>query len=255
MNTAYGFIYITENLVNHKKYIGQRIFDSEGRWEKYLGSGLLLHRAIKKYGVENFHKEIIDTAYSQEELNQKEKFWIEFFNATDSECFYNIASGGTGGNTRAGYTEEEYIASEQKRIEAILGSIKERCGEKASTAKLSEAQVKEIILQLQNGDFHTDIANKYGVSVSTINDIARHKTWCHLTNGIDFPKITRRMVGARIAKTSSKPINVYSKEMELIGSYPSARAVERALGVGYRLVSQVCHGEKPSAHGFVFQFA
>ena len=255
MNTAYGFIYITENLVNHKKYIGQRIFDTEGRWEKYLGSGLLLHRAIKKYGEENFRKEIIDTAYSQKELNEKEIFWIEFFNATTCKDYYNIAAGGTGGNTKAGYTTEEYAASEQKRILSVSKSLKKRCGEKASSSILSEIQVKEIIFQLQSGAFQTDIANKYGVSVATINDIVNHRTWRHLTNDIEFPRITRQMVGVRSSKSSSKPVVVYNKEMELIGTYPSARAVERALNVGYRLVSQVCHGDKPSAHGYIFRFA
>lgn len=44
----YGYIYITTNLVNGKKYIGRHkseVFD-----ESYKGSGLLLSRSIDKYG-------------------------------------------------------------------------------------------------------------------------------------------------------------------------------------------------------------
>lgn len=45
-------IYKTTNLINGKIYIGQ---DSKDR-PNYYGSGKLIHRAIKKYGKENFKK-------------------------------------------------------------------------------------------------------------------------------------------------------------------------------------------------------
>ena len=47
----YGYIYLTTNLVNDMKYIGQRKY---GQPEPYLGSGVYLKRAIKKYGQINF---------------------------------------------------------------------------------------------------------------------------------------------------------------------------------------------------------
>ena len=59
-NEYYGFIYITTNNINGKKYIGQKKYDKEGKWKTYLGSGIILNRAIKKYGAENFSKEIIE---------------------------------------------------------------------------------------------------------------------------------------------------------------------------------------------------
>ena len=44
----YGFIYITTNLVNGIRYLGQKKFDRI--WKTYLGSGSIIRRAIKKYG-------------------------------------------------------------------------------------------------------------------------------------------------------------------------------------------------------------
>lgn len=52
----YGFIYITTNHINVKRYIGQRKYDKNEKWKTYLGSGIILTRAIEKYGKENFFK-------------------------------------------------------------------------------------------------------------------------------------------------------------------------------------------------------
>lgn len=90
-------IYKTTNTINGKFYVGQ---DSKNNPE-YLGSGILLNKAIKKYGEQFFVKEILEYCSSKEELNEKEKFWIEKLKA--KELGYNVADGGSGGNT---YTEE-----------------------------------------------------------------------------------------------------------------------------------------------------
>lgn len=50
------FIYKTINLITSKIYIGQH----NGSYKNYLGSGVYLNRAIKKYGRNNFKKEIIE---------------------------------------------------------------------------------------------------------------------------------------------------------------------------------------------------
>ena len=88
----YGFIYITINVVNGKKYIGQKKF--RNGWKTYLGSGVAFKNAIKKYGRENFHREIIAIAYSKEELNNLEIEFIKLHNAVKSDNYYNIAIGG-----------------------------------------------------------------------------------------------------------------------------------------------------------------
>ena len=94
-NDYYGFIYITTNNVNGKKYIGQKKY--YGNHEVYIGSGVALKNAINKYGKENFTREIIENCKSKEDLDSREKYWIKYYNATESEDFYNITSGGDGG--------------------------------------------------------------------------------------------------------------------------------------------------------------
>ena len=91
----YGYIYLTTNLINNKKYIGQHKasqFDT-----KYKGSGKILSKAIKKYGFDNFKTEILYECSSKEELDSKEKYYILLYNADLSSDFYNITPGGSGG--------------------------------------------------------------------------------------------------------------------------------------------------------------
>jgi group I intron endonuclease len=85
-------IYKITNLINGKIYIGQ---DKHNR-PSYYGSGKIINLAILKYGRDNFKKEIIDTAVSKEELNEKEIYWISFYNSRDKSIGYNLAAGGEG---------------------------------------------------------------------------------------------------------------------------------------------------------------
>lgn len=86
-------IYKTTNLVNGKIYIGK----DEKNNPNYLGSGKILKSAIKKYGEENFKKEILEICKTREELNEREKYWIKKLKSIEEG--YNIAEGGAGGDT------------------------------------------------------------------------------------------------------------------------------------------------------------
>lgn len=66
--------------------------------EDYLGSGIILEKAIKKYGKESFKKEILQHCKTLEELNKQEVYWIKKLKSTDKKIGYNISLGGDGGN-------------------------------------------------------------------------------------------------------------------------------------------------------------
>jgi len=86
-------IYKVTNLINNKIYIGQ---DSKNK-QNYFGSGKIIKKAINKYGIQNFKKEILEICSSVDELNQAEKYWIEKLNSTNPDIGYNISFGGQSG--------------------------------------------------------------------------------------------------------------------------------------------------------------
>ena len=89
-------IYKITNLINNKIYIGQTIRSLEVRIKAHTHAKSYIGKALRKYGLENFKIEVIDTASSADDLNSKEKYWIETYN-TISPSGYNLKEGGVQG--------------------------------------------------------------------------------------------------------------------------------------------------------------
>ena len=90
----YYLIYKITNTVNNKIYIGKHQTDNKD--DDYMGSGKILKRAIEKYGIDKFTKEILFECGSLEEMNEKEADIVdeEFVARLDT---YNVKLGGQGG--------------------------------------------------------------------------------------------------------------------------------------------------------------
>lgn len=89
-------VYKITNLVNKKVYIGQTIQSIKDRLNHHFRANKAtpLYRAHLKYGRESFSIEVIDTALTIDELNEKEIYWIEFYKSTEYDIGYNLMSGG-----------------------------------------------------------------------------------------------------------------------------------------------------------------
>lgn len=95
----YGYIYRTINLINGRKYIGQH--KSENFDSSYIGSGKLLKQAVEKYGKNCFSCEILQpingvptVCDDETQLGISENYYINYYNATASEEYYNLCEGG-----------------------------------------------------------------------------------------------------------------------------------------------------------------
>jgi hypothetical protein len=120
-------IYEIKNIINGKIYIGKDTTNTAS----YYGSGILIKRAIKKYGKENFTKKIIDITNTNEELSKKEIYWIEEYRK--NHILYNITQGGDGGDTLSNNPNIEIIREKISKSSYTKGKTYEEVfGEKKS---------------------------------------------------------------------------------------------------------------------------
>jgi len=112
----YGYVYLTTNTVNGKKYVG--VHKSSCFDESYKGSGKILWRAINKYGWDNFETVIIKWCFSKEELFESEIEEINKRDAVQSSEYYNVMPGGHGGDNKTMLSPEEH----QEFVDKIIKS-------------------------------------------------------------------------------------------------------------------------------------
>lgn len=106
----YYLLYEITNLVNGKNYIGQHT--TENVDDGYMGSGMAIMRAVKKYGKENFKKEILLYAKNEVALNFFERSLVTpEFCALDSN--YNLREGGGHGGRHSQETINKVLATKR----------------------------------------------------------------------------------------------------------------------------------------------
>lgn len=197
-------IYLTKNLVNGKMYIGQ---DTKDNLE-YLGSGVAIRHAIKKYGKQNFSKTIlVDKIDNIVLLNYWESFYISLFNAQENEAFYNIAAGGFNTISRPIYQFDK---------EGIL--------------------IKKFD-SLESAAFTLNIKNKGNLSLAAQGkrNYVRHFRWSFsdVPNTLSDIKVGRKTGTKNTWKIVRKHANVSKKIIEILDG-------ETSLGefIGYEALAQ-----------------
>lgn len=203
-------IYKTTNLVNGKIYIGQQSYMKN---KYYLGSGNIIKRAINKYGKNNFKKEIIEDCKNQDELNEREIYWINALDSTNKEIGYNITFGGGGALGIKASKETKYKISKNhadvsgnknpmfgkthtKEVIEILRKVNtgknhsnktktkmsiKKIGEFNNKAKLNKEDVIKIRkLYTEENKTQRDIAKLFNIQHACVYKIVNYKTWKHI---------------------------------------------------------------------------
>lgn len=190
LSKMYYIIYKTTNLVNSKFYIGKH--KTSNLEDGYLGSGLNLQRAIKKYGIENFKRDIIYFCGTEKLLNLKEKELITESILKNPNC-YNIMYGGQGGwqyvcesnKGKTKETSESHLRQSVKILgdknpskredvrlkisnanKGINNAMFGMSGEKSPVSKLSNHERLTIIIQRESGLSLSQLYKLWGHKVS-----------------------------------------------------------------------------------------
>jgi len=123
-----GVIYKSTNKINGKSYIGKTIQDfdryiqfhlSDARTNRYPNR--VFHRAIRKYGEDNFEWNIIEQV-NNDKLNEREIYYINLFDTFENG--YNMTTGGDG--AECGENNAFCKLSSEKRMKIILKGNKKR---------------------------------------------------------------------------------------------------------------------------------
>lgn len=165
INTNCG-IYLITNLINGKVYIGQSI-NLKRRWYEHKYGNYQnnnpIDRAFLKYGRENFKNEILEFCLP-EELNEKEKYWIHYYDSNNPKKGYNVTYGGNQSlkfNYEAIYNkwQEGYLC---KELEEIFNC----CDEVIHNALLAYGITQNEIYE--RGNFHK-VDEYYIIALSPID--------------------------------------------------------------------------------------
>lgn len=274
-----GCIYIIENKINDKKYIGQTIQNLEERFSRHknLKDGYYLHNAMNKYGVENFIiRSIMDICSRDEKqlekfLNEQEINYISHFNTFLGEG-YNMTAGGDGFLGRKHteetkkkisesgkgkkHTEETKIRLREINIGKTLTEEHKKKIGKANKGKIITDEHKERLSKINIGKKHTE-ETKYKMSESHkgINKgkilTEEHKQ--KLSESHKGKKLSEE-TKEKMSKSRMKKIDQYTLNGEFIKTFSSMKEAENICKIKKCGISSCCRNTRKSAGGFIWKY-
>ena len=252
-------IYKHTNKINGKSYIGQTIqADIRIRFKNGRGyrQQVVFGKAISKYGWDNFTHEILETVDTKEQANEREQYYIKFYNTYigfNDACGYNAT---LGGDNTAGFI----LAKEVYQID-LDGNIVAAYESKMEASR------------------QTQQAGNSGISLSCRNLAKRTSYgyyWCLAADyeafcaAFEQKKVEQFKVKQRKLelekqkifeakeraqqKLLESSICQFNSNKELVAEYTSMAEAETKTGISHSGISSCCSGKIPSAGGYYWCF-
>lgn len=209
-------VYMHENKINHKKYIGITCQKPFQRWRGGKGYKIgAFKNAIDKYGWDNFNHVVLYEHLTKEEACLKEQELIKQYNTMDNNYGYNLCE---GGNLTLGYHHT-----------------------KDSKLKMSESK---------KGMYNGKNNPMYGKSGILAPMYGKHLTEEHKR------KISEAKKGKANyhTKTLYKKVDQYDLNGNFIKTWESISSIEKELNIKGTHISRVCRGKRKTTGGYVFKY-
>lgn len=225
-----GYIYKIYNDINDKIYIGQTTLTVEERWKQHLSStkyyqdNMILHKAMRKYGVDKFYISTVEVVCEitklelLNKLNDLEIFYIDKYASHISDNGYNFS---IGGNNKDFFN---------KKIDqfSLNGEL------------------------FQTWESVSDVAIFYNISASDISSCCcgRLKTsagYVWRIHGESFDQY-------EVASKRVRKVKKYTIDGKLLRVYNSASDAAKDIECTISSIIKVCTGYRKTLKGFVFRY-
>lgn len=240
----YGIIYKVENKITHNVYIGQTVnpLGFKGRY-RFKGDGVErmykyykhfrardyyynehLFRAIEKYGFDSFEvDEIHDVAFSKEELNEKEKYYIEKYDSF--EHGYNSTYGGDSFPKGKNCKNSKSVC--QISLDGELIKTWDSAQEASNELKIPFSNISKVC----TGHIESDGSKQI---------TAGGFVWV-FAKDYDPSKNYKRVAGARPEGKIRKTVLLLDDNGNIIQEFYSGEEASRILNISKQTVSNLCH--------------
>lgn len=272
-----GYIYKIQNKINNKIYIGKTVNTIQERWLEHIdeasrGDNTLLHKAIYKYGKENFYVDQIEEC-SCDILNNREIYYIALFHSHMSEGGYNMTYGGEGttkysdasildlwaAGLRAGEIASQLGANSNtisQRLKFLVenGAVRRRYFETRKKAVIQyDIYGNPIKIWDCANDAETSLNISKGAISKCCNKIsatAGNYLWKFLEDNTTIEELQVRY--AESPKCCF--VNLIDNNGNILQTFCSGKEAEEQLSLPRGKVSEVCNKKRKHTKGYKFEW-
>lgn len=269
----YNCIYMYINKTNGKKYIGQtKDFNKRHKQHERdsfrnkdnRNYNMMFHKAIRKYGIDNFDIKILAHDIPLEKIDEYEMFFIERYKTLINENGYNTAAGGYI-NPLLGKSDEEIEDIRKRQSETLKNNCKVSGENNPNYGKaMSEEQKEKIsntLKELYENKENHPMYNKHHTEETKrkISDSKKGKCYGdkHPMYGKHHTdearqKISESQTGANNHR--AKKVDQYDLNGNFIKTWDYVKQAGNELQICYQSISSCCRGKSKSAGGFLWRY-
>jgi group I intron endonuclease len=270
-----SIIYVIVNNFNTKLYVGKTKRELSVRWQchinnvRYGGSNMLICRAMRKHGIENF-KPIMIEECDESDSSVREQFWIKEFETHISMGGYNLTMGGEGllGYIPSEETKEKMRSKATGRIlsdntkakisaahKGKKKSIKDVLRRAASNRgkKRSQEQKDNISNGQRNSGYTHSLETRKKIGIASSNRIVSAETRKKLSIG-STGRRHKDKAKLLISLGNSKPVEQYDLDGNLLNSFSSLKAAYEFTGTPVLTIQRSIYCNRPTRRKHVWKF-